>query len=205
MLQFIQSILLSEYLIIFVLLLIFAGLTNWALRQLREYIGYALGFLVALFFIVIYSSLGLEVLSSEAEATLNVFQVICSAGFGFLVGGLTLFLLRMLQGLQGARTSMMVAFFTALNVSLIFLMFVQGPIAKRMIGIFALAFAIAALFTLALLQGRNKMKVQSYGAQGVPPGQATEDYLTPQNQQPPAGSSRLDDIRRRMQDNNDGF
>ena len=201
MLQFIQSLVLSDALIFIILGVVYASLTVWALRTLREYIGYALGVLVALFFVVIYSSLGVGHISDGTDATLNFFQVICPAILGFGVGGVTLFLLRMLQGLQGARTSMMIAFFTALNLTLIFLMFVQGPVARRMIGLFALAFAIAALFTLALLQGR--VRSQGYTAQGAPmaPGQRTEEYLAPPPQQP-GGSSRLDEIRRKMQDNN---
>ena len=57
MLQFIQSLLLSEVLIFIVLFAVFGLLTRWAIWRLHEYAGYALGWLLGLFFVFVYSSL----------------------------------------------------------------------------------------------------------------------------------------------------
>lgn len=191
MLQFIQSLLLSEVLIFIVLFAVFGLLTRWAIWRLHEYAGYALGWLLGLFFVFVYSSLmssppTFQAESAPGEITLNVWQVIVPSVLGLVIGLFSLILTR-LGGGSSVQQALKIAGFTALGVVLLFLMFVEGPGTRRMIGIFALAFGIASLLGLVLAR-------RSVATQVVPP-----TYTSPRSTQE-IPTSRLESIRQQMRD-----
>lgn len=152
-----QSVLLSDVLVFVVLFVAMAALTHRAVFQQNDYIGYALGWAIALLFILIYSSLGIEVPTLDDGASLNLFQIFVPVVFGLGAGAATILLLQIPEHVT-LRSTLAIAFFTMLNVSLIFLMFVRGLIARRMIGIFALVFTIAVLIVLAVVQARRNQQ-----------------------------------------------
>lgn len=198
--QFIQSILLSDLLIFIVLFAVFFLLSNWALRRLQEYAGYALGWLVALFFMVVYSSLAgsdpanLEALN--ASTRLNVFQVLLASILGIGSGLGAMLLVRMRSG-HSTRQALNIAMLTAVNVILLFLMFVAGSQARRMIGIYALGFGIAALFTVVLLRSRDNRSSPSDG-----PDRFREYYEEArEGEESDEGLSTLDRMRRGLRNN----
>lgn len=196
MVTLVMEVLLSKWIVFIMLLVAFAFVSRWALQNLHEYAGYALGWLVGLFFILVYVSLGGGSLDSSVDvnATLSFFNVFLSTLFGVAFGGVVMIGLRF--GMRYARgVALQVAFYTALCVILMFLVFAGGTLASRSIGIFALAFGIATLFAVVIFpSGTNQSAVSAQGA-------APEDgngYNNGQNQP----MSRLDEIRQRMRDRN---
>lgn len=195
LLDLFRELFLSPVLIFLVLFAIFAALSYWAIVILREYPGYALGWLIGLFFAVIYYSLGGDIdatAQAEQRTQLNLLQVLCPGIFGLLLGGMLMFLIRLGQGYT-ATQGIKIASLTALMVTLIFLMFVVDINGQRMIGIFALSLCIAGLFAMVVFRsGTSTFQAQ---AQMAPP-------TAPGGMQPPPNSpvmSRLDEIRARMQ------
>lgn len=193
MVEYIQAILFSSWVVRFILTIVFLVLTHWSLRRLKEYAGYALGFLMGIFFVLVYISLGGGA-EGDAEAsreTLNLFEVILATVLGLFFGAGIMFGLRF--GTRFARgVALQIALYTALNLILLFLAIIEGPIAQRMIGIFALALGIASLFAMVIFPTHHSPDAaQAFTAQGAT------------NPQPPAvGGSRLDTIRENMRNRN---
>jgi hypothetical protein len=157
MADLLRELFLSPLLIFVVLLFIFVALSYWSVLVLGEYTGYVLGWLVGLFIVVVFASLGVQpdVQAQNVElerATLNIFQVLCSAGIGLIIGISALFF-RLISLPFRTPRGVQVAMVTSLWVTLMFLMFLVGIEAQRMIGIFALAFCIARLFGVVLAGG----------------------------------------------------
>jgi hypothetical protein len=206
LLQFIQGFLLGDGVIFLGLLVIFFGLTYWALVSLRERTGYAVGWMVGLLFILVYSSLsGFGTVDAEAAApptTLNFLQVALPGVCGLVLGLGSVVVLRVTGG-GSARLQdfFRIAFFTALSIILIFLMLVSDPATRRMIAIFSLGFTITAIIAIVvfrrLIENPNSPIGSRFGApyddpfesQGVPVPE--EDQLTDEN----APNSRLESIR----------
>lgn len=151
-----EIVFLSQWLIFSCLLVVFLLLTRWTVGTLREYAGYGLGWLVALFFILVYASLGGGIDQTRAnEVFLNGFHVFISTVVGVLAGVGVLVAYRF--GTQNARTlALQISVYTALNLILLFLLVVEGPIAQRMIGIFSLALGIVALFGLVMFPSQAR-------------------------------------------------
>ncbi|MCU0513862.1 MAG: hypothetical protein MUE40_14985 [Anaerolineae bacterium] len=191
--DFLRELFLSPVLVLLVLVALFAALSYWSLSILREYPGYALGWLVGLFFVVVYVSLGTAPdPDTNRNVTLNVFQVICPGLVGILLGGILMLVLR-LGNSYSAMRGLKVAGMTALGVVLLFLMFMVNVATQRMIGIFALAFCIAALGGVVVFRGTAAAGM--FNAQAAPP---------PPPGTPPisTGHSTLDRIREQMQNRN---
>ncbi len=195
LLDLFRELFLSPVLIFLVLFAIFAALSYWALVILREYPGYALGWLIGLFFAVIYYSLGGDIDTTgqaEREIRLNLLQVLCPGIFGLLLGAMVMFLIRLGQGYT-ATQGIKIASLTALMVTLIFLMFVVDINGQRMIGIFALSLCIAGLFAMVVFRSNSPAAFQAQAQMAPPPNAGGI-------QQPNAPvASRLDEIRARMQ------
>lgn len=152
MADLITLILLSQWTVLGILGGSFLVLSRWVLFGRRAYKGYALGVLLALFFLVVYAALGGgTVLDADVTlADLSFVTVILTTIIGLAAGAGTLFALYV--GRRYARGfSLQVAVYTALNLILFFVVVIDRPTA-RIIGIFALAFAIATLFGLVLYQ-----------------------------------------------------
>lgn len=158
MVQFIQNFFLSPFLIFIILVAVFVWLSWWAIQRRKEYIGYGLGWLIGVFGMVIYGALvGDPPLAAQADTTipntLNIFQVLLPSILGLLLGGGSMSLIRQTSD-KSVQKSIVVASLTALALWVLFLMIVSTayPITQRMIGIFALAFAIGALTMLAIFR-----------------------------------------------------
>ncbi len=189
LIRIIQDLLLSEFIIFVVLFLAFAYLTRRALA-LHEYVGYGLGWLIGIFFMVVYSSSGVRPSSQavETEVTLSFLQLIlpsiCGAGLGLAV------LWIIAQAASGARRQgIAIATMTALGVVLLFLTFVADSETRRMIGIFSLAFAICAAFVLIVFRrGGTPSATTGFTSQSAVPTEIQ-------------GKSRLDEIREKFRNN----
>lgn len=193
MLGIIQEIFLSPLFILVVLLVIFGMLTRWAVFNLQEYPGYGLGWLLGVFFIVVYSALvgnqappDPPLLDAPANP-LNIFQIAVSAFVGFGTGIATIIVSRLWTSSR-VRQSLKVATFTTLAIIILFMMVVSNYDVQRMIGIFALAFSIAAVSIYVIFP-------QQANDQPAPPRM---EGVSSQNLEAPA--SRLDEIRSRMRD-----
>lgn len=198
MIQFIQNLFLGDVFIFLVLFVVLIVVTNWA-RGRREYTGYLLGWMIGIFFVIIYGSItgpnDNEVAAQVAEAgqiALGLGQVIVASLIGLLTGaGIILFI--KITGDTRAKSALKVAIMTGLSVIVLFLMFVVSPETRRMIGIAAFAFGIAAL--LANMLYTPPTQAQAFSAQAV------DDFGDPHDNEP-SGQSRLDRIRNRMQNRN---
>jgi hypothetical protein len=188
MAEILRELFLSPWLVFIVLFILFAALSYWSLVVLREYPGYGLGWLVGLFFVVVYVSLGYQpnVEGQDVNTTLNILQVFCPGILGVLLGGALIFLLRIGNSYSATR-GIKIAGMTALGVVLLFLMFMVGVAAQRMIGIFALAFCIAALAGIVIVRGTSASTL--FNAQGADGEEAPVDG---------GNFSRLDAIRARL-------
>lgn len=193
MLRIFQEIFLSQWMVLILLFLAFLFVSWWALNRLREFPGYALGWMFGLFFMLVYGSLGDPTTDnlSAADANLNLFQVILATFFGLVFGGMVLGGLRF--GMRYARVvALQVAAYTGLNLVLLFLTVIEGPITQRMIGIFSLAFGIATIFLLVLFPSHERhQEVSRFGAQNA-------SDVSPQSPYTEDGNSRLDQIRQKM-------
>ena len=153
----IQSIVLSDGFLIAVLLIAFAIVSRWAIVSLREYRGYALGWLLGLFFIVVLSSLMGESTpppdaATEIETTLGFGQIIIST----IIGGVLALMvigLSILPGTVMMARALNVALLTGIGVVVLFLMFIAQDETRRMISIGTLAFGIGMLLSQIILTG----------------------------------------------------
>jgi hypothetical protein len=203
MIAMMQDIILNSWVVGIMLFGAFIVITRWSLVRLKEYAGYALGVLVGMFFMLVYISLGggtdSTVDPTLVRRTLNIFEVFVATFFGMLFGGVVIVGLRF--GTRFARgVSLQVAFYTALNVILLFLVVIAGPITQRMIGIFALSIGIASLFAMVLFPDSTRQAhISSINAQTFNP---QAGFMDTGGMQPPVeggNRSRLDNIRQKMQ------
>ncbi|MCA9912898.1 MAG: hypothetical protein KC496_06100, partial [Anaerolineae bacterium] len=148
--------------------------------------------------ILVYVSLGGGNRDGAVDATLSLsfFDVFVSTLFGVLFGGVVMIGLR--YGMRYARgVALQVAFYTALCVILMFLVFAEGTEASRSIGIFALAFGIATLFAIVIFPSGNRRQqggqINAQSVSGDGSGYGNGDS---------APMSRLDEIRQRMNNRN---
>lgn len=195
----IETLFLSQYTIIAILSMAALLFSRWAVFSQKEYLGYGLGWLVALFFLVVYSSLGGDAEPNlDSNATLNIFQVFLATIMGMVFGGAVTGSLPI--GLKYDRgMSLYVAFVTALNIILLFISIIEGPIAQRMIGIFALAFGITSGFILVLLSPKDGFNSQQAQGNNLQQSFDRNDIGTGQVA---SGTSRLERIREDMQRRN---
>jgi hypothetical protein len=203
-----QDILLHQFLILLALGVVFIIVSYWALMILREYMGYGLGLMLGLFFIIVYVSLGGGANNQPSETQyLGVIQVFIATFVGLIFGGLIQIGLRF--GMRLAQgVALQVALYTSISIVVLFLVLMEGQIAQRMIGIFALAVAIATLFGMVLFPApRREQQVQnmSYSQPIAPPQDQYPNQYPPQNLGQGGGVgaqlSRLDEIRQRNRGN----
>lgn len=190
-----QEIILSPWIIFTVFFFVFLGLTRWALFTLKEYAGYGLGLMLSLFLMIIYGSLGGGQVQpvGDVPIRLNFLQVIFPAFFGLLLGATIMIVVQFGQK-QSRNKALQVTFLTALNSILLILLLIQGPVSRRMIGIFALAFGIAALSTQVLFRGVNDQNNQNANENDNPSGQ--QPPLNAQGYNPTQNTAnRLNQIR----------
>jgi len=195
----IELIFLSQAVIFSALTVVFLLISRWAVGTLREYAGYGLGWLIALFFFMVYVSLGGGIDNTSPQAvSLNAFHVFIStmvgifAGLGVLVG--------FRLGMESPRiVSLQIAIYTALNLILLVLLVIEGPITQRMIGIFSLALGIIALFGAVMFPTKERLEeinLRTGGTQGSRPIDVGQGggVAPPDNYQPRA-RNRLEQMR----------
>jgi len=160
MVQFIQNFFLSPFLIMIILFAVFVVLSWWALNRHKEYIGYGLGWLIGVFAMVVYGALVGDpepvAQATPAETTLNIFQVVFPSIIGIALGILAMWMVNHAR-YRGVQKSIVVALLTAMSIWVLFLMIVSSayPTTQRMIGLFALAFAIGAVSMFAIFRQSN--------------------------------------------------
>ncbi|MEL6309950.1 MAG: hypothetical protein AAFQ52_17545 [Chloroflexota bacterium] len=195
----IELIFLSQAVIFSALTVVFLLISRWAIGTLREYAGYGLGWLMALFFFMVYISLGGTVDNTPANAAfLTMLDIFIATIMGIFAGVGVLLGFRL--GMQYVRIiSLQVAIYTALNLILLVLLVIEGPIAQRMIGIFSLALGIVALFGAVMFPTKEReeeINIRTGGTQGSRPidvGQGGAN-MNPNMQQPRA-RNRLEQMR----------
>lgn len=200
--QFIQSFLLGDGIMFLALLIMFAGLTVWALNSLKERTGYVVGWMIGLLFIIGYSSVVGVAAAPEGTppGSLGILDVLLPGSCGLIFGVIAVAILRVTGG-GSARLQdfFRIAAFTALGVILIFLMIVSPSTTRRVIGIFTLGFAITAIITMVVLrrlvESQSSLLPSRFRSQAaVPPQDFPEGEALDEN----APRSRLDAIRDRF-------
>ena len=204
MFDLIEAVILSDFLIFIVFSIMLGAVTLWTFRE-NEYLGYALGWLVGIFFIVIYVSVtgdptateAVEEVTEDADSRLTLFAVMMPTFLGLLFGFGVLFIVKMYSG-SGTRRSLVIAVLTAILVGVLFFLATADDYARRLIGIFALAFAIGSLTTMVLGVGSGKQSNKGRAPQQNirPPGAPRSTQDIPVARIPEAPESRLDSIRR---------
>lgn len=191
--SYINFILLSAWFQIILLIILFFIYSRQALR--RNLIkGYALGWMLGLFFIFTYSSLtGISTLYMGAyDRHLNIFQIFGVTSFAIFVSiGMSI----MSYLLRGSTRwiSIQTAISTAILLIAIFLQVVAAPEIRLMLSLFIIAFGIATLF-VSIIRGRRYDVEGSYVGENAPYSGYGEGE-TPAPQQP---NSRLEAIRQRI-------
>lgn len=205
--ELLQDIILNKFIIITTLVMVFLVISRWAVLSLREYVGYGLGCLLGLFFIIVYISLGggQNAMSTEPQY-LGIFHVFLASFLGLVFGTViqigSRFGMRMAQGL-----ALQVALYTSLGIIVVFLALMEGPVAHRMIGIFALAVGIASLFGMVVFptaKREQQLMAISYSQPiSSPEEQLQQAPLQAPQENPGQNSvlqmSRLDEIRQRRE------
>lgn len=201
MVTFLRELLLSPFLIFVVLVVIFGVFSYVSLWRMRELTGYGLGLLMGFFVLVILVAAGVKppvyADDDSMRFSLNILQIICPSLIGLLIGFSFLFM-RLLNpaGSSQVPRGIKVALMTALWVALLVLMVLTDRTFQWMIGIFALAFITARMFTTVLTGGSTPM----FSAQS-----AGEIPMTPMEGGTPAQPgvfNRLDQIRNNLQNRN---
>lgn len=199
MLDLVETILLSQWTVLMILLCAMLLVSYWALLLRREYAGYALGALLGLFFVVVYGALAeaSTVESRNIDTGLGFFSVIMATLFGLILGGTVQVALK--AGSKYPRIfSLQVAFYTGLNAILLFVAIIENPSTQRTIGVFALAFAIATLFGVVIFGNPNTVQAESVPAQATPYDSQNFPAVTPDIR----ATSRLDQIRENIRNQN---
>lgn len=188
----IEDIVLSPILIFLMFLAVLLVVTQWASRK-REIPGYLLGWMIGVFFIIIYQSATGTTPQPEPEIVEEVQQnagrLTASAIFlpsvlG-LMGGLGASAVYAFIVRTHARRSIGVALMTATLVFTLFMIATASDSGARVFGVFALAFGIGVLGTLVVTGGRTP------GARAQAVNRSRERFDTP----PPA-EPHLEEARR---------
>lgn len=203
MVQFIQNFFLSPFLIFIILIAVFFWLSWWAIQRRKEYVGYGLGWLIGVFGMVIYGALvgdppAVAQTDTTIPNTLNIFQVTLPSILGLVLGAWSMSLIRQTSD-KSVQKSIVVALLTALALWVLFLMIVSTayPTTQRMIGIFALAFAIGALTMLAVFRQSPTRVPQSDISASSFSAQADQRNIPSMPPHVDEGKSIRDRIRRR--------
>ena len=143
-----QSIFASGWIQIIILIVIFYGFTRWSMEQGAK-TGYALGWLIGIFFIVIYGSLfprtPLQV-ASDAPIQLSFMTVLTSSLVGTIIAILIIGITVVLKQ-AWFRQIFATAGITSVLVTMLFMMIMSTTQAKMALTLTSLAFAIVIGFT----------------------------------------------------------
>lgn len=204
------GVFLSDFMIFVLMGLLGLMLTIWAF-SVKEYAGYALGWLVGIFLIIVLSTLFPRIEAADLPAETDVglpvlgfFSVVVPGGFGIAVG----FALMMLIGTarsssRGMVQALTIAILVTINLVSGYLMLLTIQAVRLTIAIFVLAMAIGALSQFIL----TRYTASSPAPQAAPPPPAQEEAPPPNGQvnaqtqaqqyEPPRVRSRFEQLRRR--------
>lgn len=182
MLDLIEDILLSDLLIVLVLLGLLIAVSRWALST-REYPAYALGWLIGIFFIVIYRALSgddtadVQDTAEATESTLSFLGAFIPGILGIFSGLGVMFVIRRFAQETGTGKSIAVAISTSILIIILFLLATAGETTRQVVSILALGFAIGALSAYVLKLGvvPPRRSVSRYATQNIPAAQVTDE------------------------------
>jgi hypothetical protein len=139
-----QDIILNQIVVAIALLIVLGFISTWALMKHQQYPGYGLGWLMSLFFLLIYTIVIDDRSRIGSNNDLNLFHIFIASVIG-LTFGATVQFTRNIGANNKRNIAIRVAFYTTLNLILLGLVFLEGRITQNMIGIFGIAFGIALL------------------------------------------------------------
>jgi|GEM_PF-2089686 len=143
-----QSFFASGWIQIMILLVIFYAFSRWAMGQGAK-TGYALGWLIGIFFIVVYGALfprtPIQVTDAETSQ-LSFLAVMTSSFLGFMVGIIIIGITYILRN-AWYRQIFMTAGITAVLVTMLFMMLMSPTQAKMSLTLSSLAFSIVMAIT----------------------------------------------------------
>lgn len=211
----IEDIVLSPVIIFLVFGAMLLIVSRFAFRR-QELPGYALGWLMGIFFIIVYQSLtgstpDEETVEAAAEAAtddgrLSFIAIMIPSILGISAGAAVTFTMRSLTRTH-ARRSALVAVTTAALVSMLFLLTVLEESTTRLFGLFAIAFAIGALGSVVFRTSPppgddNIDRARRQYDDDPPQVRDTDDAIRGTREIPAAdldeARSRFDEIRRRI-------
>jgi hypothetical protein len=194
-----QDVFLSPFLFFIVMIGMMIALTVWAFR-LQEYAGYILGWLVAIFVIVVWATVtggqpsGVEEEAAQIQTEdvrLSLFAVAVPSLLGLLGGFGTLFVMREFSGSRTWRSAT-IALLTWLLVMTIYFLLSSSALVSRLVGIFALAFAIGALSTVVFFGSPTPRPPE----RRFNPNERTDYYRTGEIPEARVEDDRFDRLRR---------
>ena len=131
-------------------------ITGWAL-SLREMPGYLLGWLVGIFLIIVIGTLAQPQMPMEDPnfvVTLSFFGIVLPSAFGLALGFGVLLAARVGGGSSSrVARALTVAVLVSFTLVTSYLLLLSAPAFRIMLAIFALTFAIGALFNYILMRG----------------------------------------------------
>ncbi|HEX2908581.1 MAG TPA: hypothetical protein VHO69_17045, partial [Phototrophicaceae bacterium] len=148
---FLQSLLLSNFMVVTITMVMLVSISVWALRQ-QEYAGYLLGWLAGIFLMLLLTSLVPAPPPADPNtplpppATLSFFGLIFPSALGFVFGFGALILTRMGRSSDSRiGRALTVAVLVSFTLALGYLILLTTADQRASFAIFALAFAIGAL------------------------------------------------------------
>lgn len=200
--EFLQSILLSDFMIFVVMGVIGLIITFWAFSA-REYAGYALGWLVGIFIVMLFTSLfprGDIQTTADDIATnapgLTFFSIVIPGMIGVGIGFGTLSLISLARNTTRSKVkALVIALLLSLTLSSGYLMLLTTQSVRLMIAIFILAVAIGALFQWIIARRSPLQEAEMIAAMeeaDIPPAAPVQAYEAAR----PA--RRFPEIRRRF-------
>lgn len=203
--QIIQDFLLSDVVIGLFMAILILGVTRWSFL-LHEYAGYALGWLVGVFFIIILSTImpssNADILTTaEQPVQLNFFGLLIPSVLGLVVG---LFLVSLIRAGSSStsriRRALTIAFLVSFLVCATYFMMTSDRSTRIWIAMFLLTFGIGLLLSTILARSATSPVVAM-----PPPTEAQivndPNVLAPSPfppQQPMTPSQQLRNFRERL-------
>jgi hypothetical protein len=181
----IQDIVLSDFMVFVVMGIALLLVTNWAFR-LREFAGYALGWLVGIFVIIFLSLITSStapvpvttVPDGGVTTSVNFFAAMIASAFGLLIGYGVLELVKF-GGRSQSRASRALLIATLVTINLVswYLLLMAVQETRLVIALFVLAFSIGMLFNFIV--SRRVRPAVAYPAESYPPANYPPDNYPP--------------------------
>jgi hypothetical protein len=206
----IQNVFLSDFMILLVMIVVLSLITSWAFR-LREFAGYALGWLVGIFAIILLSTL---LSQPTPDPTLppqpeRIDISFASLFFPSIIGFPTGFFLMMLLNSDSTsrtrtRQALMMAVLLTIALSTSYVMFIASLQLRSLTAVFLLTFGIGALLHYIVTRRRWMATTGPLTQQRYIP--YNSDVEVPNGEEPPVAvvdlppsvTDRLRSIRNRV-------